>query len=80
MSVFFKEGDKIFYTYSTYLVGLGRFRTIFILFDITPFGRGRDGPAGFNRAPISSPGRPEALGRDCSWLETGRARVFSFEY
>ncbi len=49
MSVFFKEGDQVFHTYSTYAVGLDRFLTTFKLLDITPLGRGRGGPGGFKR-------------------------------
>ncbi|RYP26658.1 hypothetical protein DL767_007941 [Monosporascus sp. MG133] len=49
LSVFYKEGDEVYHTYSTYARGLERYLTIFNLLDVTPLGRqvGPMGPAEF---------------------------------
>jgi predicted dithiol-disulfide oxidoreductase (DUF899 family) len=39
LSVFFKEGDEIFHTYSTYARGLDTLLVTHRLLDITPLGR-----------------------------------------
>ena len=51
MSVFFRDGDAVYHTYSTYARGLDRFLNTFNLLDITPLGRQVDdkGPGGFKR-------------------------------
>ena len=52
MSVFYKDGDQVYHTYSTYTRGLDRFLNTFALLDITPLGRqvGASGPAEFKRS------------------------------
>jgi predicted dithiol-disulfide oxidoreductase (DUF899 family) len=46
MSVFFREGDAVFHTYSTYQRGLDVFLNTYNLLDVTPLGRQEgDGPA-----------------------------------
>lgn len=52
LSVFFKEGNDIFHTYSTFARGLDRFLNTFGLLDVTPLGRqtGARGPAEFKRS------------------------------
>ncbi|RYP61672.1 hypothetical protein DL769_007601 [Monosporascus sp. CRB-8-3] len=49
LSVFYKEGDEVYHTYSTYSRGLERYLTTFNLLDVTPLGRqvGPNGPAEF---------------------------------
>jgi len=42
LSVFFRDNDQIFYSYSTYLRGLDTFMPMYHLLDITPLGRGED--------------------------------------
>jgi predicted dithiol-disulfide oxidoreductase (DUF899 family) len=39
LSVFLREGDQIFHTYSTYFVGLDVFLPMYHLLDVTPLGR-----------------------------------------
>ena len=40
LSVFFRDGDRVLHTYSTYGRGLDVFLTTHHLLDVTPFGRG----------------------------------------
>ncbi len=51
LSVFYKDGDDVYHTYSTYSRGLDRMLTTFTMLDMTPFGRqvGPMGPAEFKR-------------------------------
>jgi predicted dithiol-disulfide oxidoreductase (DUF899 family) len=39
MSVFVREGDRVFHTYSTYTRGLDAFMNTYNLLDLTPLGR-----------------------------------------
>lgn len=52
MSVFYKDGDEVCHTYSTYGRGLERLLAVFTMLDMTPLGRqvGPMGPAEFKRA------------------------------
>ena len=52
LSVFYRDGDDIFHTYSTYDRGLDRFLNTFQFLDVTPLGRqvGPWGPAEFKRS------------------------------
>ena len=43
LSVFFKEGDDIFHTYSTFARGLDTLLVTHRLLDLTPLGRQEDG-------------------------------------
>lgn len=43
-SVFFREGDDVFHTYSTYMRGVDIFLNTYNLLDLTPLGRGEDRP------------------------------------
>jgi predicted dithiol-disulfide oxidoreductase (DUF899 family) len=40
ISVFLRDGDRVFHTYSTYARGLEPLITVYHLLDLTPFGRG----------------------------------------
>jgi predicted dithiol-disulfide oxidoreductase (DUF899 family) len=40
LSVFLRDGDAIYHTYSTYARGLDPFLIVYQLLDVTPFGRG----------------------------------------
>ncbi|GLQ52104.1 DUF899 domain-containing protein [Dyella flava] len=43
VSVFFKDGDQIFHTYSTYSRGIDMFNTAYHYLDVVPKGRDEDG-------------------------------------
>jgi predicted dithiol-disulfide oxidoreductase (DUF899 family) len=43
MSVFLREGDSVFHTYSTYQRGLDLFLNTYNFLDATPLGRQEDG-------------------------------------
>jgi predicted dithiol-disulfide oxidoreductase (DUF899 family) len=54
LSVFLRDGDCVFHTYSTYARGLEAFIATFHLLDLTPFGRQEDwedSPAGWPQTP-----------------------------
>src|SRR5262245_53936233 len=57
LSVFLREGDKLYHTYSTYARGLDPFLVTYQLLDITPLGRGE----GWG-------GMPDLDGQGLSWL------------
>ena len=44
LSVFLREGERIFHTYSTYMRGLDIFMSPYHLLDVTPMGRNEDKP------------------------------------
>jgi len=39
LSVFFRDGDRVLHSYSTYFVGLDIFLPMYHLLDVTPLGR-----------------------------------------
>jgi predicted dithiol-disulfide oxidoreductase (DUF899 family) len=54
LSVFFRFGDDIFHTYSTYARGCERLTDAYSLLDVTPYGRQED----FEDSPPDYPQRP----------------------
>lgn len=59
MSVFFKDGDEIFHTYSSYGRGVENVGTAYGLLDRTPYGRQQD----FEKSPPSWPQKPTYGGK-----------------
>ncbi|MBW4538597.1 MAG: DUF899 domain-containing protein [Myxacorys chilensis ATA2-1-KO14] len=54
LSVFFRVGDDIFYTYSTYARGVEGLTNAYSLLDVTPYGRQEtfeDSPSGYPQKP-----------------------------
>lgn len=54
LSVFFRLGDEVFHTYSTYARGVERLTDAYALLDVTPYGRQEDwedSPAGWPQRP-----------------------------
>jgi predicted dithiol-disulfide oxidoreductase (DUF899 family) len=54
MSVFFRDGDTIYHTYSSYARGLDGPADAYSLLDLTPYGRQEDfedSPAGWPQKP-----------------------------
>lgn len=58
LSVFLRDGERVFHTYSTYARGLDTFLTTYQLLDVTPFGRGE----GWD-------GMPDVDGKGRDWLQ-----------
>ena len=54
MSVFFRLGDEIYHTYSTYARGCEGLTNAYSLLDITPYGRQED----FEESPVGWPQKP----------------------
>jgi predicted dithiol-disulfide oxidoreductase (DUF899 family) len=61
LSVFLREGDDIFHTYSTYQRGLDLFLNTFNFLDVTPLGRQEDRPMTWVRHHDKYPARAEAV-------------------
>ena len=52
-SVFLRDGDEVFHTYSTYARGMDQLATVYNFLDLTPYGRQEDwedSPAGWPRS------------------------------
>ena len=54
LSVFFRLGDEVFHTYSTYARGTESLTDAYRLLDVTPYGRQED----FEESPVGWPQRP----------------------
>jgi len=44
LSVFFKDGDDVYHTYSSYARGAEELLTTYMVLDLTPKGRNESGP------------------------------------
>ena len=65
LSVFYRDGDEVYHSYSTYERGLDRFINTFQFLDVTPLGRqlGPMGPGEFKRKLVSPEIRRFLAGR-----------------
>ncbi|NLU70413.1 DUF899 domain-containing protein [Streptomyces sp. HNM0574] len=69
-SVFLRDGDEVFHTYSAYARGLDQLFAPYHFLDLTPYGRQEaweDSPAGWPQRPTYAPGRltPRPGGGEC---------------
>ena len=67
-SVFLRDGDQVFHTYSSYARGLDQLFTPYHFLDLTPYGRQEaweDSPEGWPQKPTYAPGKLTLRGPAC---------------